>query len=50
MWNKPGWKLSFSKKWGGAMCAAPTLAKANIFLTVIDDLETFFSKKDPHFG
>ena len=28
------------------MCVAPTLAKADIFLTVIDDPETLFSKKD----
>ena len=32
------------------MCATSTLAKADIFLPVVDNLETFFSKKDPHFG
>lgn len=46
-------KLSFSTKNGEAlqcMCVAPTPVKADIFLTVTDDLETWFSKKDPQFG
>lgn len=32
------------------MCVAPTPAKADILFLTVDDLEAWFSKKDPHFG